>query len=337
MGDSSSSQVGPGPCGWHTRGVTAATPPVSGRGADPGVAPVIAVVGATATGKSDLGLDLAGRLGGEIVNADASQLYRGMDIGTAKLAPGERRGIPHHQLDVLDVTQEASVAAYQREARADLFAIRGRGHRPIVVGGSGLYVRALLDRLDIPPTDPAVRARWEEALAERGAGALYAELTDRDPLAAARIEPRNGRRIVRALEVIELTGRPFSASLPRREFVGPTVLIGLRADRAVLDQRIAARVARMWEAGLLAEVAALDRVGLRRGRTASRALGYAQALQQLDGQLAQDQAQEETVRATRRFARRQESWFGRDHRICWFEHDAPDLVDRALGAAGWAD
>ncbi|TQL50366.1 tRNA dimethylallyltransferase [Ornithinicoccus hortensis] len=296
------------------------------------MAPVIAVVGPTATGKSDLGLALAERLGGEVVNADASQLYRGMDIGTAKLPVDGRRGIPHHQLDVLEVTDEASVAAYQRHARSDLAAIRSRGRRPVVVGGSGLYVRALVDQLDIPPTDPQVRARWEAALADRGVGAMYAELTDRDPAAAARIEPRNGRRIVRALEVIELTGRPFSASLPRREFVEPTVLIGLRADRAVLDARIADRVDRMWRDGMLEEVAALERAGLREGRTASRALGYAQALRQLDGELTGEEARADTVRMTRRFARRQESWFGPDPRTVWLEHDAPDLLDRALAA-----
>jgi tRNA dimethylallyltransferase len=294
--------------------------------------PIVAVVGATATGKSDLALDLAERLDGEVVNADASQLYRGMDIGTAKLPPAERRGIPHHQLDVLDVTEEASVAAYQQAARADLAAIRSRGRVPVVVGGSGLYVRALLDRLDIPPTDPAVRARWEEQLAERGVAALYAVLRDRDPAAADRIEPRNGRRIVRALEVIELTGRPFSASLPRREYHEPTVQLGLRAERPVLDRRIAERVVRMWQQGLLREVAALDRAGLRQGRTASRALGYAQALRQLDGDLSEEAAREETVVATRRFARRQEAWFGPDPRVVWLEHDAPDLLDRALAA-----
>jgi len=293
---------------------------------------VVAVVGATVTGKSDLALELAARLDGEIVNADASQLYRGMDIGTAKLAFVARRGVTHHEIDVLEVTQEATVAAYQREARADVAAIRSRGRRPVVVGGSGLYVRALLDRLELPPTDAAVRARWEGDLAARGAPALYAVLRDRDPVAAQRIEPANGRRIVRALEVIELTGRPFSATMPTRELVEPTVLIGLRAPRPVLHERIAARVQTMWSAGLLEEVAALDALGLRRGRTASRALGYAQALAHLDGEVSVAQAQEATVFATRRFARRQEAWFGADPRIVWLPHDAPDLVDRALAA-----
>ncbi len=292
--------------------------------------PVVAVVGATATGKSDLALDLAQALDGEIVNADASQLYRGMDIGTAKVPVEARRGIRHHQLDVLEVTEEASVAAYQLHARADLARIRAAGRCPVVVGGSGLYVRALLDRLEIPPTDATVRARWEAALADRGVADLYAELARRDPDAAARIEPRNGRRIVRALEVIELTGRPFSATMPTRALMAPTVFVGLRAPRPVLDVRIEERVRAMWRAGLPDEVAGLDALGLRRGRTASRALGYAQALAQLDGVLDEEQAQQQTVSATRRFARRQESWFGADPRVWWLEHDAPGLRDRAL-------
>lgn len=292
--------------------------------------PVVAVVGPTATGKSDLGVALALALGGEVVNADASQLYRGMDIGTAKLPERQRHGIPHHQLDVLDVTQEASVGAYQEAARADLAAIRARGRVPLVVGGSGLYVRALLDRLEIPPTDPTVRGAWEERLERDGPEALHTLLAARDPAAAAAIEPRNGRRIVRALEVTELTGRPFSATLPTREFVAPTVLVGLRAAREVLDARIEQRTWGMWRAGLPEEVRALEGQGLRRGRTASRAVGYAQALRQLDRELSEAEAVEETVVATRRLARRQERWFGGDPRVVWLEHDDPDLVGRAL-------
>lgn len=298
-----------------------------GNATDP--LPVVAVVGATATGKSDLGVALAERLGGEVINADASQFYRGMDIGTAKLTPSERRGIAHHQLDVLDITQEASVAAYQSAARADLDAIRARGNVPVVVGGSGLYVRAVLDLLEIPPTDARVRARWDAELERVGVAELYRQLTATDPEAAARIEPRNGRRIVRALEVIELTGRPFSASLPRREYAEPTVQIGLSAERAVLDERIARRVDRMWELGLVDEVRALEGQGLRRGRTASRAIGYAQVLALLDGALGEDAAREGTVTATRRLVRRQESWFRPDPRITWLPHDADDVVDRA--------
>lgn len=294
--------------------------------------PVVAVVGATATGKSDLGVALARELGGEVVNADASQLYRGMDIGTAKLTEGERHGIPHHQLDVLDVRDEASVAGYQAAARADLAAIRGRGAVPVVVGGSGLYVRALLDRLEIPPTDPEVRARWEAELERVGPEALHDRLAQVDPDAAASIQRRNGRRVVRALEVIELTGRPFSATMPTRELVEPTALIGLRADREVLDARIADRAARMWRAGLLEEVSGLVDRGLREGRTASRAVGYAQALRQLDGELSEAEAVEDTVVATRRLARRQERWFGPDPRIAWLEHDLPSgqLLERAV-------
>ncbi|GGK67409.1 tRNA (adenosine(37)-N6)-dimethylallyltransferase MiaA [Ornithinimicrobium pekingense] len=296
--------------------------------------PVVAVVGATATGKSDLGVALAEALGGEVVNADASQLYRGMDVGTAKLPEAQRHGIPHHQLDVLEVTQEASVATYQQAARDDLARVRSRGAVPVVVGGSGLYVRALLDRLEIPPTDPTVRGRWEQELERVGVARLHELLGERDPAAAAAIEPRNGRRVVRALEVIELTGRPFSATMPTRELVEPTVLLGLRADREVLDERIAHRAGRMWREGLVEEVRGLVDRGLREGRTASRAVGYAQALRQLDGELTEDEAVADTVVATRRLARRQERWFGPDPRVVWLEHDAPDLLEQALAAVG---
>ena len=300
----------------------------------PGV--VVAVVGPTATGKSDLAVDLALALGGEIVNADASQLYRGMDVGTAKLAPAERRGVPHHQLDVLDVRQEASVAAYQREARADLAAIAGRSARPVLVGGSGLYVRAALDRLEIPPTDPGVRAAWEARLADVGTAALHARLAEVDPAAAAAILPGNGRRVVRALEVVRLTGNPFSATLPRPDYAAPTVQLGLQTEREVLDARIADRVDRMWAAGLVEEVHRLLAHGLREGRTASRALGYAQVLDLLDGRCSEEDAREATVAATRRFARRQESWFRRDARIVWLPSGRGELLDRALEVVGHA-
>jgi tRNA dimethylallyltransferase len=297
---------------------------------------VIAVVGSTASGKSDLALDLAERLGGEIVNADAMQLYRGMDIGTAKVPLQERRGIAHHQLDVLDVQQEASVAAYQREARLDLARVRSRRHRPILVGGSGLYVRAALDRLEIPPTDPAVRARLEGELAAEGVEAMYDRLVRADPVAAQAIQPKNERRVVRALEVIELTGRRFSATLPTREYDVPAITIGLRVPRPELDARIAARVHRMWDAGLLDEVRRLDAAGLREGRTAAKALGYSQALAHLDAVLSAGQAIEDTIVSTRRFARRQESWFRPDPRIHWLAYDDPQLTDRALEIAGSA-
>ena len=292
--------------------------------------PVVAVVGPTASGKSDLALELALRLGGEVVNADAMQLYRGMDIGTAKLPVDERRGVAHHQLDILDVRQEASVAAYQREARADLAAIRGRGHVPLLVGGSGLYVRAALDRLEIPPTDPAVRAALEAELEQAGVEVLRKRLTALDPQAANAIQANNGRRIVRALEVIELTGRPFTATLPTREHLAPTVLVGLAVPRAELDERIALRVHRMWAAGLLDEVARLDAAGLREGRTAAKALGYSQALAHLDGRMGADEAVEDTITATRRFARRQEKWFRADPRVHWLAYDDPRLVEAAL-------
>jgi tRNA dimethylallyltransferase len=292
---------------------------------------VVAVVGPTATGKSDLALDLAQLLGGEVVNADASQLYRGMDIGTAKVPPSQRRGIPHHQLDVLDVTEEASVAAYQASARADIAAVQARGAHPILVGGSGLYVRAALDRLEIPPTDPIVRARLAEEAELLGTPRLLARLSDADPVAAAAIEPRNTRRIVRALEVIELTGRPFSASMPTRQLVQPAVIVGLRLARQDLDERIQARVVRMWADGLLDEVRELEGRGLREGRTASRALGYAQALAQLEGTMTEAQAQEQTATMTRRFARRQESWFAPDPRIRWLDADSGNRAHHAQG------
>jgi tRNA dimethylallyltransferase len=295
---------------------------------------VIAVVGPTASGKSDLALTLAQRLGGEIVNADAMQLYRGMDIGTAKLPIEARRGIAHHQLDVLDIRQEASVAAYQRQARLDLAGIRSRRHRPILVGGSGLYVRAALDRLLIPPTDPAVRRRLQDELAQVGIEAMFARLERSDPVAAQSIQPNSERRVVRALEVIELTGRPFSATLPIREYEIPAVTIGLLVPRPELDERIAARVHRMWDTGLLDEVRRLDAAGLREGRTAAKALGYSQALAHLDGLRSAEQSVEDTITSTRRLARRQESWFRPDHRIHWLAYDDPRLTDRALDVIG---
>ena len=292
---------------------------------------MIAVVGPTAVGKSDLAVELALALDGEIVNADAMQLYRGMDIGTAKLPAAQRRSVPHHLLDVLDVRDEASVAVYQRQARAALAEIAGRGRRPILVGGSGLYVRAALDVLDLPPTDPAVRARWEAELAALGSAALHARLAEVDPAAAAGILPGNGRRVVRALEVVELTGRPFSASLPREPtYVVPAVQLGLTLPRPELDERIAVRVDRMFDAGLVEEVQRLAGEGLREGRTASRALGYAQVLDLLAGRVDDAQARAATVQATRRFARRQESWFRRDPRVVWLSTGTADLVRVAL-------
>jgi tRNA dimethylallyltransferase len=296
----------------------------------PGSRLVVAVVGPTAAGKSSLGIRLAHRLGGEVVSADASQLYRGMDIGTAKLTVEQREGVTHHQLDVLDVTEEASVAAYQWHARGDVDGILARGRVPLVVGGSGLYVRAVLDRLVIPPTDPDVRLRLEQQAEREGVAALHQHLREADPAAAAAIEPNNARRIVRALEVVELTGRPFSATLPTRELLRPTVLVGLRADRGALDRRIARRATAMFDAGLLEETRHLVDLGLREGRTAGRAVGYAQALAVLDGRMMVEGAVAETASRTRRLVRRQKSWFGADPRVRWLDAFAADLDDRAM-------
>jgi tRNA dimethylallyltransferase len=291
---------------------------------------VVGVVGPTATGKSDLAIALAERLHGEVVGADASQLYRGMDIGTAKVPPEERHGIPHHQIDVLDVTDEATVAAYQRAARADVDAVLARGAFPIVAGGSGLYVRAALDRLEIPPTDPAVRAALEERLDAEGLPALVEELRRVDPRAAGEIDAGNARRVVRALEVVALTGRPFSATMPTRRFARPTVLVGLRTDRAALDSRVERRTRTMFEDGLVEETRALLDLGLREGRTASRAMGYAQAIAVLDGTMTLPDAVSDTTARTRRLVRRQESWFRPDPRIAWFEALDDGLPDTVL-------
>lgn len=295
---------------------------------------VIAVVGATATGKSDLALDLAEELGGEVVNADAMQLYRGMDIGTNKLPPDERRGIPHHLLDVLDVTDEATLADFQQRAEAAVVDILDRGRVPVLAGGSGLYVRAALDHLDIPPTDPQVRARLEAvAEGEGGAAALRRRLQQVDPAAAEVIEPNNIRRIIRALEVVEITGRPFSATAPTKRYRRPSLVIGLRDDWTALTERIERRARAMWVGGLLDEVRRLDAAGLRGGRTASRAIGYAQALGELDGRWGREEAIADTARATRRYARRQESWWRPDPRPRWLDATAPDLVQVASDLA----
>jgi len=278
---------------------------------------VIAVVGPTATGKSDLALDLAEREPSEIVNADAMQLYRGMDIGTAKVPPDARRGIPHHQLDVLDVTEEASVAAYQRAARADIEQIRAAGKRAILVGGSGLYVRAVLEHFEFPATDPEVRARLMERAEQIGPGLLHDELARRDPEAAAQIDRANTRRIVRALEVIELTGAPFTASLPDPTYVYPTVAVGIDVDGAALDARINARAREMFTRGLVEETEALLGRGLAEGKTASRAVGYQQAIDVIAGRCTRAEAIEQVALATRQLARRQRKWFKRDNRITW--------------------
>lgn len=296
---------------------------------------VVALVGPTATGKSDLGLGLAHALDGEVVNADAMQLYRGMDVGTAKLTVAERQGVPHHLLDVLDVHEDASVADYQARARAALDDIGSRGRRPVAVGGSGLYVRALLDHMEFPGTDAEIRAHLEARVEAEGARALHAELVRVDPVAADGIGPRNARRIVRALEVIAITGRPYSASLPQHVYEVPAVQIGLDCDRAVLDERITERVDRMWARGLVEEVERLRAHGL--GRTASRAVGYAEVLAMLDGDLTADEARAATAAGTRRLARKQMGWFGRDPRVHWLDARDPDVVARALDLVAAAD
>lgn len=294
--------------------------------------PVIGVVGPTAAGKSDLALDLAERLGGEVINTDSMQVYPGMDIGTAKIPVGQRRGIPHHLLDFLDIDQTASVAAFQRLARAVIEDCHGRAVVPIVVGGSALYTRGVLDEIDFPGTDPAIRARLEQELADHGTPALYERLRQVDPGAAASIEPANSRRIVRALEVIELTGGGFKATMPELKYHYPrTIQIGVRMPRLALDQRIEARVHQMWAQGFVDEVRGLE-PRLRGARTASRAIGYAQVLAFLAGEISEAEAQRQTIVATRRFVRRQDAWFLKDPRIHWVDALAGDAVDQALTA-----
>jgi tRNA dimethylallyltransferase len=295
--------------------------------------PIVAVVGATASGKSDLALDLAAALGGEIVNTDAMAVYRGMDIGTAKLPVAERRGIEHHLLDHLDVDEPLTVAQFQRDARRVMADIRARGAVPVLVGGSALYTRAVLDRFEFPGTDEAVRRRLEAELAEVGAPLLHERLAEVDPVAAGNILVDNGRRIVRALEVVEITGRPYSATLPVLEYADPlSVQIGVDIDRPTLDARIEQRVDHMFGAGFVDEVDRLLKDGLAEGRTASRAIGYAQVASYLRGELSLAEARERTTSATRRFARRQDSWFRKDPRIVWVRFDDPDRVAKALAS-----
>jgi tRNA dimethylallyltransferase len=295
---------------------------------------VVAVIGPTATGKSALGLEVAKALGGEVINADSMQLYRGMDIGTAKLTPAERQGVPHHLLDIWDVTETASVADYQRRARSLIDSLLANGVTPVLVGGSGLYLRAVIDRIEFPGTDAALRAELEADLARLGAPRLHARLAAADPAAASAIAPENGRKIVRALEVIAVTGRPFTAALPAYDApLFDAVQIGLDLPTATLDASIARRVDRMVAGGLVEEVRALDGAGLRRGVTASRALGYRQILDVFDGYLTMTEAVSETVRATRRFVRRQRSWFRRDPRIHWHE-PTDQLLERVMTLVG---
>jgi len=295
--------------------------------------PIVALVGATASGKSGLSLDLAERLGGEIVNTDAMQVYRGMDIGTAKLPLAQRRGIAHHLLDMLEVTEPATVAQFQGWARDAIDDVRGRGGTPILVGGSALYTRAIIDRFEFPGTDESLRSELEAELERVGPYVLHDRLAGVDPTAAARIIPDNGRRVVRALEVIALTGRPYSASLPTLDYVDPrTIQIGVDIDRPTLDERISRRVDEMFAGGFVDEVGSLLARGLEEGRTARRAIGYREVVGLLAGDRTLAEAMDRTKAATRRFSRRQDGWFRKDERILWIDHDDPDRVELAARA-----
>ncbi|GAA1358950.1 tRNA (adenosine(37)-N6)-dimethylallyltransferase MiaA [Arthrobacter rhombi] len=291
--------------------------------------PLIAVVGPTGTGKSDTAIQLAQHFDGEIVNADALQFYRGMDIGTAKLGVHERGGIRHHLLDIMDIGEEASVATFQHQAREAISGIQERGRLPILVGGSGLYVRAAVDELEFPPTDPPTRRRLEAEAGEHGTAGLQERLAAVDPVSAAR--GLDVRRLIRAVEVYEITGRPFSSYMPQRNYVQPTLQIGLDLERPLLHERLERRVERMYAAGLLEEVRELAVRGLRETKTAARAIGYSQFLEVIDGISTVEQAIESTVVATRRFARRQITWFRADPRVAWFDPSVPGAAD-AIGA-----
>jgi tRNA dimethylallyltransferase len=280
---------------------------------------LVVICGATATGKSDLAVTLAQEINAEIINADSMQLYKDMDIGTAKITVDERKGIPHHLMDLLDVTQDANVAWYQEHARAAITEIHARGKNVIVVGGTGLYIKAILDELNFPDTDPVVRAELELEFATKGIGPLFERLEKLDPAAALAIDKANSRRVIRALEVIKITGKPFTANLPREESsrYPHAQQFGLVMDRDALSERISNRVERMWEQGLVAEAEKLLLAGITQGVTAQRALGYAQVIAQIEGKVTEEEAKEETKRATRQYARRQETWFSRDERITW--------------------
>lgn len=291
--------------------------------------PAIVIVGPTAVGKTQLSLDVAEEFSSQIINADSMQLYRGMDIGTAKLPVSERRGIKHHMLDVLDVTQTANVADYQRDARKIVQELNESGIGSVVVGGSGLFVQALLEDMQFPGSDPEIRERLTKEAEEIGPEVIYQRLVELDPIAAQNILPGNTRRVIRALEVIELTGQAPVTTLQQLTEVVPSIRIGIKLDRAQLDERITKRVDLMWEQGLVDEVRHLETLGIRNGLTASKALGYAQVLQALDGQISMDEAKAQTIQATKRFARRQESWFARDKKIQWLDAAKTSLNDIA--------
>lgn len=304
----------------------------AGRGSTLCMSNLIAIVGPTASGKTALAVQIAKALDGEVVGTDSMQAYRGMDIGTASPTVDEQQGVPHHMIDVWDVAQAVSVVEFRDRAREAVDSILDRGKVPVVVGGSGLYVRAVLEEMDFPTTDPKVRRRWDERLKQVGAPALHAELADIDPDAAANIEMNNGRRIVRALEVVELTGEPFIARLPDPVDRYPTTRFGLRIDREALDERIARRVDAMWGAGFVDEVRRLEADGLRSAPTAAAALGYGPVLRFLSGETSESEAREQIVNDTRRFARRQQRWFVRDGRIDWRDYNDVTLAESIVAA-----
>lgn len=294
---------------------------------------VIVICGATATGKSDLAVALASEIDGEVINADSMQLYKGMDIGTAKITDEERRGIPHHLMDLLEVTEDANVAWYQEKAREKITEVHSRNKSAIIVGGTGLYIKAILDDLNFPDTDPVVRTELELEYATKGIGPLFERLEKLDPAAALAIDKANSRRVIRALEVIKITGKPFTANLPRKESTRyPEALqFGLVMERELLSEKISARVERMWQAGFVAEVESLIEAGITRGTTAQKALGYSQVIAYKEGKISEEEAIEETKRATRQYARRQETWFSRDERIMWIS-PTQNRIERILNS-----
>jgi tRNA dimethylallyltransferase len=300
------------------------------------MARLVAVVGPTGAGKSDLALEIAAHiieLGGksEIVNCDSMQFYRGMDIGTAKLPLSERRGVEHHLLDWLNITDESTAADYQTVARAKIEELQSMGVTPVICGGSMLYAAAVLNTFEFPARDEALRAGLEAELLEVGSSQMHRKLQALDPIAASRIDPLNGRRVVRAIEIVTVTGKPFAASLPDEpQSWQPVLEIGLNSDRAHLVERLNQRAAKMWATGLLTEVESLIPHGIREGKTSSRAIGYAQALAQLDGHISQSEAIEQTALLTARYARRQMSWFRRDTRINWLDYQDPSATATAL-------
>ena len=294
---------------------------------------VIVICGATATGKSDLAVALAREIDGEVINADSMQLYKGMDIGTAKITLEEQQGVPHHLMDQLDVTEDANVAWYQEKAREKITEVHSRKKNAIIVGGTGLYIKAVLDDLNFPDTDPVVRTELELEYATKGIGPLFERLEKLDPAAALAIDKANSRRVIRALEVIKITGKPFTANLPRKESTRyPEALqFGLVMDRELLGEKISARVERMWQAGFVAEVDSLIEAGITRGTTAQKALGYSQVIAYKEGKISEEEALEETKRATRQYARRQETWFSRDERIMWIS-PIQNRIERILNS-----